>query len=285
MAVDETKRPGVDAAEAAAVAGRLRRRTIEMLHRSQAGHPGGSLSAAEILAVLYFGAMRVDPARPDWEERDRFVLSKGHAAPIYYAALVERGYFPAELLDTYDELDSGLQAHPFVGLPGIDSCSGSLGQGLSVGIGLALGARLRGSEVRTFVLLGDGELQEGQVWEAAMAASSYGLDNLTAIVDANGLQLYGPVESIVSLEPLPDKWRAFGWNVLEADGHDCEALAAAFRAAAETTGRPSVVIAHTIKGKGVSFMENSVEWHSAAVTDEVRERALSELARAEGAAS
>ncbi|MHB0979448.1 MAG: transketolase [Thermoleophilia bacterium] len=270
-------------AQQEAVAGRLRRRTIEMLWRSQAGHPGGSLSAAEILAVLYFGVMRIDPARPDWADRDRFVLSKGHAAPIYYAALVERGYFAEELLATYDELDSGLQAHPYIGVPGIDSCSGSLGQGLSVGIGLALGARLRGANARMFVLLGDGELQEGQVWEAAMAASSFGLENLTAIVDANRLQLYGSVESIVSVEPLAEKWRAFGWNVLEVDGHDCGALAAAFQAAAETAGRPTVIIAHTVKGKGVSFMENSVEWHSATVTDEVRERALAELAT--GAAS
>ncbi len=279
MAADSTRPPkdgGADAA--AAMAGRLRRRTIEMLWHAQAGHPGGSLSAAEILAVLYFGVMKIDPARPEWVDRDRFVLSKGHAAPIYYAALVERGYFPEELLATYDELDSGLQAHPYVGLPGIDSCSGSLGQGLSVGIGLALGARLRGSGARMYVLLGDGELQEGQVWEAAMAASSFGLDNLTAIVDANRFQLYGTVESIVSVEPLPEKWQAFGWNVLEVDGHDCGALEGAFRGAAETTGRPTVIIAHTVKGKGVSFMENSVEWHSAAVTDEVRERALAELA-------
>lgn len=266
-----------------AVAGRLRRRTIEMLWHSQAGHPGGSLSAAEILAVLYFGVMRIDPARPDWIDRDRFVLSKGHAAPIYYAALVERGYFAEELLSTYDELDSGLQAHPYVGVPGIDSCSGSLGQGLSVGIGLALGARLRATDARMFVLLGDGELQEGQVWEAAMAASSFGLENLTAIVDANRFQLYGSVESIVSVEPLAEKWRAFGWHVLEVDGHDCGALAGAFAAAGAEAGRPSVVIAHTVKGKGVSFMENSVEWHSAVVTDEVRDRALAELAA--GAAS
>ncbi|MHB1344858.1 MAG: transketolase [Thermoleophilia bacterium] len=278
MAADSMRPPGDGGMEAAAVAGRLRRRTIEMLWQAQAGHPGGSMSVAEILAVLYFGVMNIDSARPDWVDRDRFVLSKGHAAPIYYAALVERGYFPEELLRSYDELDSGLQAHPYVGLPGIDSCSGSLGQGLSVGIGLALGARLRGSGARMYVLLGDGELQEGQVWEAAMAASSFGLGNLTAIVDANRLQLCGTVESIVSVEPLPDKWRAFGWNVLQVDGHDCAALEAAFRAAVETTGRPTVIIAHTVKGKGVSFMENSVEWHSAAVTDEVRERALAELA-------
>ncbi|MHB8867388.1 MAG: transketolase [Thermoleophilia bacterium] len=278
MAADSTRPRRDGGVDAAAVAGRLRRRTIEMLWQAQAGHPGGSLSVAEILAVLYFGVMKIDPARPDSVDRDRFVLSKGHAAPIYYAALVERGYFPEELLGSYDELDSGLQAHPYVGLPGIDSCSGSLGQGLSVGIGLALGARLRGSSGRMYVLLGDGELQEGQVWEAAMAASSFSLDNLTAIVDANRLQLYGTVESIVSVEPLPDKWRAFGWNVLEVDGHDCGALEVAFRAAAKTTGRPTVIIAHTVKGKGVSFMENSVEWHSAAVTDEVRERALAELA-------
>lgn len=265
------------AALQAGTALRLRRRTIDMLWHSQAGHPGGSLSAAEILSVLYFGVMRIDPARPEWEDRDRFVLSKGHAAPIYYATLVERGFFAEGLLSTYDELDSGLQAHPYVGLPGIDSCSGSLGQGLSVGIGMALGARLRGSPARVYVLLGDGELQEGQVWEAAMAAAGFGLAGLTAIVDANGLQLYGAVESIVSVEPLADKWRAFGWHVLEADGHDCAALGAAFAAAAAEEERPSVILARTVKGKGVSFMENSVEWHSAPVTDEVRERALAEL--------
>jgi transketolase len=270
--------------ELAAKADLLRRRTIEMLHHSQAGHPGGSLSAAEILSVLYFGVMRIDTERPDWPDRDRFVLSKGHAAPIYYAALQERGFFRPELLVTYDELDSLLQAHPAVGAPGIDMASGSLGQGLSLGIGLALGARKLGKDLRVFVLLGDGECQEGQVWEAAMAAAHFRLANLTAILDWNGLQLYGTCQEVMCLGDLAAKWRAFGWHAVEVDGHDCAQLLEALRQAAEHPEYPTIVLARTTKGRGVSFMENSVEWHSAPVTDEVRDRALAELTLAEGSA-
>jgi transketolase len=257
---------------------KLRRRVIEMLFHSQAGHPGGSLSAADIFAVLYFDELRIDPRDPQWEERDRFILSKGHAAPIYYATLMERGYFPAEMLDTYDEIDSCLQGHPDCATPGVDMPSGSLGQGLSAGIGMALGARLRGLPTRVHVVLGDGELQEGQVWEAAMAAPRYGLDGLVAIVDVNHVQLMGRTDDIMPLEPLDTKWKAFNWNVITADGHDCAALLDAFASARATTGRPTVILAQTTKGKGVSFMEGRHEWHSGQVTADVRDRALAELA-------
>jgi transketolase len=263
--------------ELTVIANRLRRRTIDMLHHSQAGHPGGSLSAAEIFAALYFEVMRIDPADPQWEDRDRFVLSKGHGAPIYYSTLTERGYLDEDLLCTYDELDSCLQAHPDTEAPGVDACSGSLGQGLSMGIGMALGARLLGKDLRVYVLLGDGELQEGQVWEAAMAAPHFKLDNLTALVDYNRIQLYGRLDELMPVEPLVDKWRAFNWHVLEVDGHDVVGLVEACAEAARTPGRPTVIIAHTVKGKGVSFMEDTHEWHSAAVTDEVYALAMGEL--------
>lgn len=257
---------------------KLRRRVIEMLFHSQAGHPGGSLSAADIFAVLYFHELRVRPTDPQWEERDRFVLSKGHAAPIYYATLMERGYFPPEMLDTYDEIDSCLQGHPDCSTPGVDMPSGSLGQGLSAGIGMALGARLRGLPTRVYVVLGDGELQEGQVWEAAMAAPHYGLDHLVAIVDVNRVQLMGRTDDIMPLEPLAAKWQAFNWNVVTVDGHDCRALLDAFATARAGSGRPTVILAETVKGKDVSFMEGRHEWHSGQVTADVRERALAELA-------
>jgi transketolase len=260
------------------IANKLRRRTIDMLWHAQAGHPGGSLSAAEILTVLYFDVMRLDPSRPDWADRDRFVLSKGHAAPIYYAALQERGYFEEDVLSTYDELDSCLQAHPAVGAPGIDMSSGSLGQGLSMAIGMALGARLLGKDLRVYALLGDGEIQEGQIWEAAMSAPKFKLDNLLAILDLNRIQLLGPVGEVMPIEPVAEKWRSFNWHVLEVDGHDVGQLRAACAQAAARRGGPTIILAHTVKGKGVSFMENTHEWHSAAVTDEVRERALAELA-------
>ncbi len=259
------------------LANTLRGLVVATLCHTQAGHPGGSLSAAEILTALYFEVMRLDPENPRWEERDRFILSKGHAAPMYYAALTRRGYFPEEMLQTYDELDSLLQAHPDMHCPGVDMSSGSLGQGLSVGIGMALGARLKGLPSRIFVLLGDGELQEGQVWEAAMAAPKFGLDNLVAIVDANRIQLMGETATIMPLEPLAAKWRAFNWNLLEVDGHDVRALADACATATRAKGRPTVIIAHTVKGKGVSFMENTHLWHSATVTEDLKTKALSEL--------
>jgi transketolase len=259
------------------LANELRRKVIDALWRAQAGHPGGSLSAAEIMTALFFHVMKVDPADPTWEERDRFILSKGHAAPIYYVTLMQRGFFEEEILCTYDCLDSCLQAHPDIKTPGVDMPSGSLGQGLSVGVGIALGARLKGLQSRVFVLMGDGEQQEGQVWEAAMSAPYYKLHNLTAIIDYNRVQLMAPVEEIMDIEPLAEKWRAFNWNVIEIDGHDVAQIVGACDQAAATKGKPTVIIAHTVKGKGVSFMENKAAWHSGLVTDEVREKALAEL--------
>ena len=261
----------------AELANELRGMVIAMLCHAQAGHPGGSLSAAEILAALFFSVMRIDPRRPDWEARDRFILSKGHAAPVYYAALARRGYFPEEMLQTYDELDSLLQGHPDMHCPGVDMSSGSLGQGLSVGLGMALGMRLKAIDARVFVVLGDGELQEGQVWEAAMAAAKFGLNNLVAIVDDNHIQLMGDTATIMSVEPIAEKWRAFNWNVLEVDGHDPAAIVNACAAAGRAKGRPTVIIAQTVKGKGVSFMENTHQWHSATVTEDLKEKALTEL--------
>ncbi len=262
-------------------ANRLRREVVNTVWRAQAGHPGGSLSAAEIMAALFFEVMQIDPTRPDWTDRDRFILSKGHAAPVYYAALKERGFFSEETLCTYDCIDSCLQGHPDIVTPGVDVPSGSLGQGLSVGLGIALGARLKKQDFRVFVLMGDGELQEGQVWEAAMSAPNFGLDRVTAIIDYNTVQLMGPVDSIMNIEPVAAKWEAFNWNVIEVDGHDVAQIVDACDAAGRTTGKPSVIIAHTVKGKGVSFMENKAAWHSGLVTDEIREKALAELGEEE----
>ena len=272
--------PG-DEQELGRIANRLRRRAIEMICCAQGGHPGGSLSVAEILAVLYFRVLRVDPARPDWEDRDRFVLSKGHAAPIYYATLAERGYFPEELLSTCGEIDSCLQGHPDMRTPGVDMSSGSLGMGLSAAVGMALGARLKRQDLRVFALLGDGEIQEGQVWEAAMAAAKYRLDHLVAIIDNNRLQVVSSVEAAMPIEPVADKWRAFNWHVLEVDGHNVGEILEACAAAIAERGGPTVIIAHTTKGKGVSFMENVVVWHSQVPTEAERDQALAELAAEE----
>jgi transketolase len=256
----------------------LRGLALKMIGTAGSGHPGGSLSAAEIMAVLYFHELRVDPARPDWPDRDRFILSKGHAAPLLYAALAERGFFPPEELLTLRRLGSRLQGHPDCRrLPGVDMSTGSLGQGLSVGNGLALGAKLDGRSYRVYVLLGDGEIQEGMVWEASMAAAHYRLDNLVAIVDHNGLQIDGPVAKVMSPEPLAEKWQAFGWEVVRVDGHRVEEIAAALEHARQVKGRPTMIIADTVKGKGVSFMENRVEWHGVAPKGEELARALAEL--------
>ena len=263
--------------ELGAIADDLRRLVVETLCHTQAGHPGGSLSAAEIMAALFFSVMRLDPGDPEWERRDRFVLSKGHAAPVYYAALTRRGYFPEDMLQTYDELDSLLQAHPDMRCPGVDMSSGSLGQGLSVGLGMALGMRLKAIAARVFVLMGDGELQEGQVWEAAMAAPAFGLDNLVAIVDDNRIQLMGETATIMPVDPIADKWRAFNWEVLDVDGHDAVAIADACAAAARIEGRPTLILAHTVKGKGVSFMEGTSAWHCAPVSEDLKQLALAEL--------
>ena len=260
------------------IALQIRRDVLLMTTRAGSGHPGGSLSCAEIIACLYFHQLRYDPENPRWEDRDRFILSKGHSCPAVYAALSMAGFFPREELWTLRKVGSILQGHPDMKkTPGIEASTGSLGQGLSIGIGMALAARLDRRNYRVYVLLGDGELDEGQVWEAAMAAPHYGLDNITAIVDYNKIQLDGPVKNIMSLEPLADKWRAFRWHVIEIDGHDVRQVLDALDAAEEVKGRPTVIIAHTVKGKGISFMEHQVKYHGKALTEEELEKALQEL--------
>ena len=255
----------------------IRRLILETLHASQAGHPGGSLSAVEILVALYYRVLRIDPANPRWENRDRFILSKGHAAPVYYATLARRGYFPQTELKTLDERDSRLQGHPDMRkTPGVDMSTGSLGQGLSVAVGLALGGRMANRDYHVYCLLGDGECQEGQVWEAAMSATKFGLDKLTAIVDWNGLQLMAPVSEAMPIGDLEAKWQAFGWETRQVDGHDLESVIKALQEPS-AEGVPLVILAHTVKGKGVSFMENRVEWHSHAVSEEHLAQALHEL--------
>lgn len=266
-------------ARLAAICRQVRRHILRMTAAAGSGHPGGSLSAVEILTTLYFGIMRHDPTNPRWPLRDRFILSKGHAAPALYAVLAEAGYFPPELLLTLRKLGSPLQGHVSYNLDiGVEASSGSLGQGFSVGVGMALAGRLDGLDYRVYVLLGDGELDEGQVWEAALAAAHYRLDNLTAIVDANGIQNDDFVARTLNLEPLPAKWAAFGWRVLEVDGHDLAELARALDAARAIRTRPAVVIARTVKGKGVSFMEHNPEFHGRAPRPDELERALAELA-------
>ena len=260
------------------MAKQLRRHVIAMTAAAGSGHPGGSLSAADIVTALYFNIMRHDPKNPQWPDRDRFILSKGHAAPILYAALAECGYFPLEELSTLRKLDSRLQGHTDRNLtPGVEMSAGSLGQGLSFGIGIALAGKLNASDYRVYVLLGDGECDEGQIWEAAMAAAHFKIDNLTAIVDHNELQLDGWNRDIMNLEPLADKWRSFNWHVLDINGHAINQILQAAKKAGEIKQRPAVIIAHTIKGKGVSFMENNVDFHGKAPTQEEAEIALKEL--------
>jgi len=259
-------------------AAQLRKTVVDMVYCAQSGHPGGSLSAADIVAALVFHKLRLDPANPQWPERDRFILSKGHAAPLLYAALAARGFFPTEELKTLRRLDSRLQGHPDrLKTPGVEMTAGALGHGLAVGTGLALAARLDGQSWRTYVVMGDGEIQAGVVWEGALFAAKYGLDNLTAIVDNNGVQLDGFVHDIMPLEPMADKWRAFGWHVIEIHGHNMRQILDALDEAEDIHGRPTVVIAHTTKGKGVSFMENQCAWHGRAPTDEQCQQALCEL--------
>ena len=258
---------------------RIRRHIITMLAAAGSGHPGGSLSAVEILCALYLRILRHNAQDPAWPDRDRFILSKGHGVPALYAVLAECGYLPVEELATLRKVNTRLQGHPLAGSPpGVEMSAGSLGQGLSYSIGQALAARLDGRDYRVYCLLGDGELDEGQVWEAAMAAAHYSLDNLTAIVDRNRIQNDDFCENVMRTEPLPDKWQAFGWQVQEVDGHDLSQVIEALEKARDVRGRPSVVIAHTVKGKGVSFMENNPEWHGKAPTPEQAERALAELA-------
>jgi transketolase len=256
----------------------LRCLAVEMVHRRQAGHIGGSLSAAEILAALYFHALRVDPGKPDWPDRDRFILSKGHASAALYAALARRGFFPMGDLEGWGRLDCHLQGHPDrLKTPGVDMTSGLLGHGVAIGAGLALAARLSGRGYRVYVLLGDGECQAGVVWEGAMTAAKYRLSGLTVIVDHNDVQLDGPVHEIMPVHPLAEKWRTWGWAVVEIDGHNIRQILEAFDLAAQTHDRPTAIIAHTTKGKGVSFMENDASWHGAAPNDAQCELALKEL--------
>lgn len=261
-----------------ATATRLRRHIVEMLHEAASGHPGGSLSAVELVTALYFGGyLRYDPLRPDWPERDRFILSKGHGVPVQYAAMAEAGYFDAQELRTLRKIDSRLQGHPvYNSPPGIEAATGSLGQGLSIGLGLALAARIDKADWRVFVLLGDGECQEGQVWEAAMAAGHQKPANLFAMVDYNKYQLDGAIDEIIGLEPFADKWRSMGWKVREIDGHRMQDVCDGLDWALEVGG-PACLIAHTIKGKGVSFMEGENAYHGVAPTEEELARALAEL--------
>ena len=251
---------------------------IEGVFNAKSGHPGGSLSCVDSLTYLYFDHMNIDPQDPKNEDRDRFVLSKGHAAPALYSVLALRGFFPVEELKTLRKSDSMLQGHPSVKYtPGVDMCTGSLGQGISAACGMALGAKLAGKDFRVFTVLGDGEIQEGQVWEAAMYASAKGLDNLVAVVDNNGLQIDGKIAEVNSPYPIAEKFKSFGWNVLEISAHSFDEIDAAFNAAAEFKGKPSVIVASSVKGKGVSFMEDQVGWHGTAPNAEQYEQAMSEL--------
>jgi len=261
-----------------AMAKQLRRYIITMIAAASSGHPGGSLSAVEIVTALYFHVLRHDPKNPGWPDRDRFILSKGHAAPLLYSVLAESGYFPVEELMTLRRLDSRMQGHTDRGhTPGVEMSSGTLGQGLSFGVGCALAARIDNRAYRVYVLMGDGECDEGQVWEAAMSASHYGLDNIVAIIDRNRIQLAGWCCDVMNTEPLPEKWRAFGWHVIEVDGHDISQLTDAFEKAQEIKEKPTAIIAHTIKGKGVSFMENKAEYHGKAPDPAETRRALEDL--------
>ena len=260
-------------------ANEVRKGIVTGVHAAKAGHPGGSLSAADIFTYLYFEEMNIDPKEPKKADRDRFVLSKGHTAPGLYAALALRGYFPVEDLKTLRHLGSYLQGHPDMKhIPGVDMSSGSLGQGISAAVGMALSAKLTKDDYRVYTLLGDGEIQEGQVWEAAMFAGFHKLDNLVVIVDNNGLQIDGRVDEVCSPYPINEKFAAFNFNVIDlSDGNDMEQIAAAFKAAREVKGKPTAIIAHTLKGKGVSFMENQVGWHGKAPNDEEYAIAMEEL--------
>lgn len=260
------------------IARQIRVGIIDAVYSASSGHPGGSLSIADVLAYLYFEKMNIDPNTPDADERDRLVLSKGHCAPALYSALSLRGYFPREDLKTFRKTSSYLQGHPDMKhTPGVDMSSGSLGQGTSVSVGMALSAKLDGKTNKVYAILGDGETEEGQVWEAAMSAAHFGLSNLVWLVDLNGLQIDGPITEVMNPMPHGEKFSAFGWNVIEADGHDFESIEAAFASADACTDRPSVIISHSIKGRGVSFMENNVAWHGAAPNAEQYELAMKDL--------
>jgi transketolase len=263
------------------IAVEIRKNLLMSLHAAKAGHPGGSLSAADIFTYLYFEEMNVDPKNPKWEDRDRFVLSKGHTAPGLYAALALKGFFPVEDLITLRKLGSYLQGHPSMQYtPGIDMSTGSLGQGISAAVGMAMAAKMDGKEYRTYTLLGDGEIQEGQVWEAAMFAGYRKLDNLCVIVDNNNLQIDGAIDTVCSPYPIDKKFEAFNFHVINIDGNDFDQIDAAFKEAKATKGQPTAIICKTIKGKGVSFMENKANWHGVAPNDEQFEQAMAELVKA-----
>lgn len=257
---------------------RLRRDCIECIGVGVAGHVGGSCSAADLMAALYFYKMKYNPKNPEWEERDYFLLSKGHVAILQYSALAEAGFFPVEDLKHCKDVGFYLQGHPHLGTPGIEVGTGSLGQGLSLGLGIAMGLKMDEKANRVYVLVGDGEMDEGQIWEAAMSAGFYKMDNLCVIVDNNGLQAAGPIEARMNVAPIGEKWRAFGWNVIEINGHDMEQILAALDEAEACKGSPTVIIAHTVKGKGISFAENVVGCHNVALTEEQYRQALEELA-------
>tara|TARA_Y100000817_G_C16856990_1_gene544389 strand:- start:1117 stop:1947 length:831 start_codon:yes stop_codon:yes gene_type:complete len=259
------------------LARRVRVNVLNMVAKANSGHPGGSLSETDILAVLYGKVMKHDPSNPDLLDRDRFILSKAHACPGLYAVLAETGYFEVKELDTFRQIDSRIQGHAHIKTPGVEMSGGSLGQGLSFGVGVSLASRLNSLPCRTFVLLGDGECDEGQIWEAAMSASHHGLDNLVAIVDRNRIQNDRWTHEVMSLEPFADKWKSFGWHSMEVDGHSIGELLSAFDKAEQTKGRPSVIIANTMKGKGVSFMENNVDFHGKAPSPDELAKALEEL--------
>lgn len=256
----------------------LRRETFTMVHRAKSGHLGSAFSIVDILVVLYFHRLKIDPANPQDPDRDRFILSKGHGCSAFYVTLAHRGFFSMEVLATYMQDGSTLAGHPSSCMvPGVEASTGSLGHGLGIGLGMALAAKRDGRPFRTFVLISDGECDEGSTWEAILAAPQWQLSSLTCIVDYNKIQSFGRVSDVMELEPFADKWRAFGWHVLEADGHDHEAMLSAIAAADQETKRPSVIIAHTVKGKGVTFMENTVDWHYWSPTDEHKAQALREL--------
>lgn len=260
-----------------AKANEIRIRLLEMIHTGKTGHTGGALSSTDILTTLYYHVLHVDPKNPGWEDRDRFVLSKGHCVEGLLCILADKGFFDKAILQTFSQYKSSLIGHPNNKIPGIEVCSGALGHGLSVGVGMALGAKRTNKAYRTFVLMGDGEQAEGSVWEAAMAGSHYKLDNLFGIVDRNHLQISGNTEDVMALENFADKWRAFGWDVYEIDGHNFQEIINTIETARKTEGKPHLIIAHTVKGKGVSFMENVAKWHHGVPTDEQLAQAVKEL--------
>ena len=268
----------IDDATLRAIAREVRKDILKMTTEAQSGHPGGSMSAADVMVALYFYKMRHDPSNPKWEKRDRFVLSKGHVSPALYSVLARSGYFPLEKLKEFRKLGGDLQGHPDMNkTPGVEISTGSLGHGIGAAVGMALGLKLSGSDSKVYCMIGDGEAQEGSVWEASMAASHYNLNNLVVILDNNNLQIDGPVDEVMSIYPAAEKWRAFGWKVIEINGHGFEEIRRALDEADSSRFKPVMIVAKTVKGKGVSFMENRAEWHGKALPPELLKEALKEL--------